>query len=76
MVLRKEEMGKHEHCSKCGQGFTHEELGKHMKVFHEPLKCTCGVVLEMEEMVSLSFTVPHIWGEKEHALFIGVSLKP
>jgi hypothetical protein len=47
-----------------------------MKVFHEPLKCTCGVVLEMEEMVSLSFTVPHIWCEKEHALFIGVSLKP
>lgn len=45
-------MEKHAHCTKCGQGFTREELDKHMKVFHEPLKCECGVVLEMEEMVS------------------------
>nr|CAD1834905.1 unnamed protein product [Ananas comosus var. bracteatus] len=27
------------------------EMEKHMKVFHEPLHCACGVVLEKEEMV-------------------------
>lgn len=52
MVLRKGDMEKHAHCVKCGQGSTREELAKHMKVFHEPLKCECGMELEMEDMVS------------------------
>ncbi|OAY79504.1 hypothetical protein ACMD2_08624 [Ananas comosus] len=34
-------------------------MEKHMKVFHEPLHCPCGVVLEMEEMVQYqSLTCP------------------
>lgn len=51
MVLRKGDKDKHVHCSKCGLGLTSEELAKHMKVFHERLKCECGVELEMEAMV-------------------------
>lgn len=52
MVLRKGDKDKHAHCPKCGLGLTGEELPKHMKVFHERLKCECGVELEMEAMVS------------------------
>ncbi|XP_024371340.1 uncharacterized protein [Physcomitrium patens] len=51
VVLRKGDKDKHVHCSKCGLGLTSEELAKHMKVFHERLKCECGVELEMEAMV-------------------------
>eukprot|EP01018_Ginkgo_biloba_P026617 Gb_19045 [translate_table: standard] len=51
VVLRKQEAGKHVHCLKCGQAFQQEEMEKHMKVFHEPLHCKCGAILEMEEMV-------------------------
>lgn len=51
VVLRKEEAGNHAHCSKCGKAFQRAEIEKHMKVFHEPLHCPCGVVLEKEEMV-------------------------
>lgn len=50
-VLRKDEVGKHIHCLKCGRVFQQEEMEKHMKVFHEPLHCRCGEVLEKEEMV-------------------------
>lgn len=51
VVLRKEEAADHVHCSKCGQAFQQAEMEKHVKVFHEPLHCPCGVVLEKEEMV-------------------------
>jgi len=51
VVLRKGDKDKHAHCTKCGLGLTTEELAKHMKVFHERLKCECGVELEMEPMV-------------------------
>ncbi|BFI23718.1 ubiquitin fusion degradation protein 1 [Marchantia polymorpha subsp. ruderalis] len=51
IVLRKTEMEKHVHCGKCGQALQRDELEKHTKVFHEPLKCGCGAVLEMEQMV-------------------------
>lgn len=51
VVLRKEEAGNHAHCTKCGKAFQQAEMEKHMKVFHEPLHCPCGVVLEKEEMV-------------------------
>ncbi|XP_037412899.1 uncharacterized protein LOC119276045 [Triticum dicoccoides] len=51
VVLRKEAAADHVHCSKCGQAFQQREMEKHMKVFHEPLNCPCGVVLEKEEMV-------------------------
>jgi endogenous inhibitor of DNA gyrase (YacG/DUF329 family) len=51
VVLRKGDKDKHAHCTKCGLGLTAEELAKHMKVFHERLKCECGVELEMEAMV-------------------------
>lgn len=52
IVLRVEEAKNHVHCDKCGQASHRGELEKHMKVFHEPLHCPCGVVLEKEEMVS------------------------
>lgn len=52
IVLRIEEANNHVHCDKCGLAFQHGELEKHMKVFHEPLHCPCGVVLEKEQMVS------------------------
>ncbi|KAL3701203.1 hypothetical protein R1sor_019225 [Riccia sorocarpa] len=51
VVLRKDEMEKHVHCEKCGQALKKDELEKHTKVFHEPLKCGCGAVLEMQQMV-------------------------
>eukprot|EP00249_Psilotum_nudum_P024794 c29295_g1_i1 orf=182-2299(-) len=52
MVLKREEMETHVHCSKCGQAFGQEELAKHMKVYHDPQTCKCGAILEKEEMVS------------------------
>nr|CAD1834766.1 unnamed protein product [Ananas comosus var. bracteatus] len=59
VVLRKEQAGNHVHCDKCGQAFQQGEMEKHMKVFHEPLHCPCGVVLENEEMVQhQSLTCP------------------
>lgn len=51
VILRKEEAGKHVHCFKCSRAFQQEEIEKHMKVFHEPLHCGCGAILEKEEMV-------------------------
>ncbi|XP_031393501.1 uncharacterized protein LOC116205144 [Punica granatum] len=51
IVLRIEEAKDHVHCEKCGQAFHRGEMEKHMKVFHEPLSCPCGVVLEKEQMV-------------------------
>ncbi|KAG8364585.1 hypothetical protein BUALT_Bualt18G0012600 [Buddleja alternifolia] len=51
VVLRVEEVESHVHCEKCGQAFQQGEIEKHMKVFHEPLHCPCGVVLEKEQMV-------------------------
>ncbi|XP_042521136.1 uncharacterized protein LOC122094409 [Macadamia integrifolia] len=51
VVLRREEATKHVHCEKCGRAFQQGEMEKHMKVFHEPLHCHCGVTLEKEEMV-------------------------
>ncbi|KAJ6680487.1 UBIQUITIN FUSION DEGRADATION UFD1 FAMILY PROTEIN [Salix purpurea] len=51
IVLRIEESKNHLHCDKCGQAFQQGEMEKHMKVFHEPLQCPCGVVLEKEQMV-------------------------
>ncbi|GFQ00066.1 ubiquitin fusion degradation protein 1 homolog [Phtheirospermum japonicum] len=51
VVLRVEERERHVHCEKCGKAFQREEIEKHMKVFHEPLHCPCGVVLEKEQMV-------------------------
>lgn len=54
VVLRVEEAKNHVHCDKCGQAFHRGEMDKHMKVFHEPLHCSCGIVLEKEEMVSNS----------------------
>ncbi|KAK6919322.1 Ubiquitin fusion degradation protein Ufd1-like [Dillenia turbinata] len=51
VVLRVEEAKNHVHCEKCGIAFQRSELEKHMKVFHEPLSCPCGVVLEKEQMV-------------------------
>ncbi|CAL5394035.1 unnamed protein product [Camellia sinensis] len=51
IVLRMEESKNHIHCDKCGQAFQQGEIEKHMKVFHEPLHCPCGVVLEKEQMV-------------------------
>lgn len=52
IVLRVEEAKNHVHCNKCGQAFQQGEMEKHMKVFHEPLQCPCGIVLEKEQMVS------------------------
>lgn len=51
VVLRVEEAKNHVHCDKCGQAFQQEEMEKHMKVFHEPVRCPCGIVLEKEQMV-------------------------
>ncbi|KAG6493617.1 uncharacterized protein LOC122002225 [Zingiber officinale] len=51
VVLRKEEVANHIHCDKCGHAFQQEKLEKHMRVFHEPLHCPCGVILETEQMV-------------------------
>jgi len=51
VVLRKEEAADHVHCNKCGRAFQQREMEKHMKVFHEPRQCPCGVVLEKEDMV-------------------------
>ncbi|KAI4308353.1 hypothetical protein L6164_031436 [Bauhinia variegata] len=51
VVLRIEEFKNHIHCGRCGQAFQQGELEKHMKVFHEPLHCPCGIVLEKEQMV-------------------------
>ncbi|KAF9587563.1 hypothetical protein IFM89_004021 [Coptis chinensis] len=51
VVLRKEEASNHIHCEKCGKAFQQREIAKHMKVFHEPLHCSCGVTLEKEAMV-------------------------
>lgn len=51
VILRAEDAKNHVHCNKCGKAFQQAEMEKHMKVFHEPLQCPCGVVLEKEEMV-------------------------
>ncbi|XP_038888179.1 uncharacterized protein LOC120078059 isoform X1 [Benincasa hispida] len=51
VVLRVEEAKNHVHCDKCGQALQKSEMEKHNKVFHVPLKCACGLVLEKEEMV-------------------------
>ncbi|KAE9596252.1 hypothetical protein Lal_00048781 [Lupinus albus] len=51
VVLRIEESKNHIHCDRCGQAFQRVELEKHMKVFHEPLHCPCGIILEKEQMV-------------------------
>lgn len=51
VVLRTEEAKNHVHCEKCGEPFHRGEMEKHMIVFHEPLHCPCGVVLEKEQMV-------------------------
>ncbi|XP_031491052.1 uncharacterized protein LOC116258088 [Nymphaea colorata] len=51
VVLRKDEARSHVHCTKCGKALHREEMEKHMKVFHEPLYCACGVSLEQEAMV-------------------------
>eukprot|EP00256_Glycine_max_P023542 XP_003545558.1 uncharacterized protein LOC100779441 [Glycine max] len=51
VVLRIEESKNHIHCGRCGQAFQQAELEKHMKVFHEPLHCPCGIILEKEQMV-------------------------
>ncbi|CAJ2653720.1 unnamed protein product [Trifolium pratense] len=50
VVLRIEESKNHIHCDRCGQAFQQAELEKHMKVFHEPFHCPCGIVLEKEQM--------------------------
>ncbi|KAK8923971.1 hypothetical protein KSP39_PZI019062 [Platanthera zijinensis] len=51
VVLRKEESADHVHCMKCGKVFRAGEMEKHMKVFHAPTNCACGVILEKEDMV-------------------------
>jgi hypothetical protein len=51
VVLRKEDIENHVHCVKCGCALQKGEMEKHMKVFHEPIECMCGIVLEKEEMV-------------------------
>ncbi|KAL8511187.1 hypothetical protein ACS0TY_017855 [Phlomoides rotata] len=51
VVLRVEERERHVHCEKCSKAFQREEIEKHMKVFHEPLQCHCGILLEKEKMV-------------------------
>jgi hypothetical protein len=56
VVLRKEAAADHVHCNKCGRAFQQREMEKHMKVFHEPLQCPCGVVLEKEDMVCVVFS--------------------
>ncbi|KAJ6796780.1 Uncharacterized protein M6B38_220225 [Iris pallida] len=51
VVLRKEEAGNHLHCSRCEKAFYQGEIEKHMKVFHEPIHCPCGVIFEKDKMV-------------------------
>ncbi|KAJ0053681.1 hypothetical protein Pint_01987 [Pistacia integerrima] len=51
VVLRIEEAKTHVHCEKCGEGLHQGEMEKHMKVFHEPRTCPCGIVLENAAMV-------------------------
>ncbi|XP_021768293.1 uncharacterized protein LOC110732635 [Chenopodium quinoa] len=51
VILRLEDAKNHVHCNKCGKAFQQAEMEKHMIVFHEPLHCSCGVILEKEEMV-------------------------
>ncbi|KAJ0971515.1 hypothetical protein J5N97_019474 [Dioscorea zingiberensis] len=51
VVLKKEEAENHVHCTKCGRGLLQGEMEKHMKVFHEPIHCSCGIMLEKEDMV-------------------------
>ncbi|KAL4555512.1 hypothetical protein LXL04_038133 [Taraxacum kok-saghyz] len=51
VVLRVEEVKNHVHCKKCELPFHCREIEKHMKVFHEPLVCGCGVTLEKTQMV-------------------------
>ncbi|KAK7372630.1 hypothetical protein VNO80_06017 [Phaseolus coccineus] len=51
VVLRIEESKNHVHCDKCDLAFQQVELEKHMKVFHEPLHCPCGIILEKEKMM-------------------------
>lgn len=51
VVLRKEEAADHVHCMKCSKVFRAREMEKHMKVFHAPTNCLCGVILEKEDMV-------------------------
>ncbi|CAI9294788.1 unnamed protein product [Lactuca saligna] len=51
VVLRVEEVKNHVHCVKCGLAFHCREIEKHMKVFHEPLLCPCGITLEKTQMV-------------------------
>uniref|UniRef100_A0A7C9EI37 C2H2-type domain-containing protein n=1 Tax=Opuntia streptacantha TaxID=393608 RepID=A0A7C9EI37_OPUST len=51
VVLRVDDAKNHVHCNKCGKAFQQAEIEKHIKVFHEPIHCSCGVVLEKEEMV-------------------------
>ncbi|EPS71173.1 hypothetical protein M569_03586, partial [Genlisea aurea] len=51
IVVRVEEAGDHLHCEKCGAGLHRGEVEKHSKVFHEPLRCPCGILLEKEHMV-------------------------
>lgn len=51
VVLRVDDAKNHVHCNKCGKAFQQAEMEKHMKVFHEPIHCSCGMVLEKEEMV-------------------------
>ncbi|MQM00314.1 hypothetical protein Taro_033045 [Colocasia esculenta] len=57
VVLRKEEAGKHVHCDKCNRAFQQEEMEKHTMVFHQPLHCPCGVVLEKEAMIQHQSTI-------------------
>lgn len=56
VVLRVGEASNHVHCDKCGQAFQSGEIEKHVKVFHEPLHCPCGITLEKEDMVSTQFS--------------------
>lgn len=60
VVLRIEESKNHIHCDRCGQAFQQAELEKHMKVFHEPLHCPCGIILEKEQMVEHQASVCHL----------------
>lgn len=60
VVLRIEESKNHVHCDRCGQAFQQVELEKHMKVFHEPLRCPCGIILEKEQMVSCASPVTFV----------------
>ncbi|KAE8703909.1 hypothetical protein F3Y22_tig00110462pilonHSYRG00326 [Hibiscus syriacus] len=72
IVLRMDEAKNHVHCNKCGQAFQSGEMEKHMKVFHEPLRCPCGVVLEKEDMIKLNFDL--IWRGATLSLGLAPSL--